>query len=170
MTAWLRAAAASQPVAVALDDLHNADAETLALLEAVSADLAGCPVLLLAAYRPAEAAWPVPAVVLPHAASPISALTPVMARTARVAWPAGAPRLPAVSIGRVCLSMAGSLLGRPAPAAHVGRGAACCGSLRTARGSCRHRHLSASPAAGGQDFQARRFVVWRACRVTAASR
>ena len=38
-----------------LDDLHQADAETLALLETVAAGLAGSPLLLMAAYRPAEA-------------------------------------------------------------------------------------------------------------------
>ena len=55
VVAWLRAATGAQPVAVLLDDLHNADAETLALLEAVSADLAGCPLLLMGAYRAADA-------------------------------------------------------------------------------------------------------------------
>ena len=53
--AWLREAAAAGPVAVLLDDLHQADAETLALLETASAGLAGSPLLLMAAYRPAEA-------------------------------------------------------------------------------------------------------------------
>ena len=53
--AWLRQAAATRPVAVLLDDLHRADAETLALLETVAAGLAGSPLLLMAAYRPAEA-------------------------------------------------------------------------------------------------------------------
>ena len=55
MLAWLREAAAAEPVAVLLDDLHQADAETLALLETVAAGLAGSPLLLMAAYRPAEA-------------------------------------------------------------------------------------------------------------------
>ena len=53
--AWLREAAATRPVAVLLDDLHQADAETLALLETVAAALAGSPLLLMTAYRPAEA-------------------------------------------------------------------------------------------------------------------
>ena len=53
--AWLREAAATRSVAVLLDDLHQADAETLALLETVAAGLAGSPLLLMAAYRPAEA-------------------------------------------------------------------------------------------------------------------
>lgn len=52
---WLRAAAARQPIAVFLDDLHNADVETSALLEYLAAELAGSPVLLAAAYRPADA-------------------------------------------------------------------------------------------------------------------
>src|SRR6185369_17210732 len=56
VVAWLRQAAAARPVAVLLDDLHQADAETLALLETVAAGLAGSPLLLMAAYRPAEAA------------------------------------------------------------------------------------------------------------------
>jgi predicted ATPase len=53
--AWLREAAATGPVAVLLDDLHQADAETLALLETVADGVAGSPLLLMAAYRPAEA-------------------------------------------------------------------------------------------------------------------
>ena len=52
--AWLRECAAARPLALVIDDLHNADAETLLLLEAVAAGLAGQPVLVLAAYRPAE--------------------------------------------------------------------------------------------------------------------
>ena len=54
VVAWLRQAAATRPVAVLLDDLRQADAETLALLETVAAGLAGSPLLLIAAYRPAE--------------------------------------------------------------------------------------------------------------------
>jgi len=50
---WIAAAAARAPVAIVLDDLHLADAETLALLDAV-AELDAVPLLLLAAYRPAE--------------------------------------------------------------------------------------------------------------------
>ena len=52
---WLRVAAARHPIAVFLDDLHNADAETSALLESLATELAGSPVLLAAAYRPADA-------------------------------------------------------------------------------------------------------------------
>ena len=44
-------------MAVLLDDLHQADADTLALLETVASGLAGAgsSLLLMAAYRPAEA-------------------------------------------------------------------------------------------------------------------
>ena len=55
VVAWLRQASATRPVAVLLDDLHQADAETLALLETVATGLAGSSLLLMAAYRPAEA-------------------------------------------------------------------------------------------------------------------
>ncbi|MFJ9627119.1 BTAD domain-containing putative transcriptional regulator [Streptomyces sp. NPDC101175] len=51
--AWLRAAAGAFPLAVVLEDLHRADGETLALLEAASA-VTGVPLLTVASYRPAE--------------------------------------------------------------------------------------------------------------------
>ena len=51
---WLRAAAGRAPLALLLDDLHRADGETLALLESAARELAGCPVLMLGAYRPAD--------------------------------------------------------------------------------------------------------------------
>ncbi|WP_046732748.1 BTAD domain-containing putative transcriptional regulator [Streptomyces humi] len=51
--AWLRAAAARAPLAVLLEDLHRADAETLALVEAAAA-VTGVPLLTVAGYRPAE--------------------------------------------------------------------------------------------------------------------
>ena len=54
--AWLRAAAGSRPLAVVLDDLHRADAETLALLAGAVEELAAAPVLVVAAFRPADAA------------------------------------------------------------------------------------------------------------------
>jgi hypothetical protein len=53
--AWLRAAARSRHLAVVLDDLHAADTETLALLEGVADEIADAPVLLVAAFRPADA-------------------------------------------------------------------------------------------------------------------
>ena len=52
---WLGAAAASRPLAIVLDDLHGADAETLALLDSVAERLAGAAVLLVLAFRPADA-------------------------------------------------------------------------------------------------------------------
>ncbi|OQR59309.1 LuxR family transcriptional regulator [Streptomyces maremycinicus] len=52
--AWLRDAAGRRPLAVLLEDLHRADAETLALLEAAAA-VTGLPVFIAASYRPAEA-------------------------------------------------------------------------------------------------------------------
>ncbi|MER5525331.1 BTAD domain-containing putative transcriptional regulator [Streptomyces sp. NPDC002677] len=51
--AGLRAAASAAPLAVLLEDLHQADAETLALVEAAAA-VTGVPLLTVAAYRPAE--------------------------------------------------------------------------------------------------------------------
>lgn len=53
--AWLATAAGSRPLAVVLDDLHRADAETLALLAGVAEELAAAPVLVVAAFRPADA-------------------------------------------------------------------------------------------------------------------
>ncbi|WP_106961058.1 BTAD domain-containing putative transcriptional regulator [Streptomyces sp. 351MFTsu5.1] len=55
--AWLREAAASGPVAVFLEDLHRADGQTLALLEAAAA-VTGVPLLTVACYRPAEVGEP----------------------------------------------------------------------------------------------------------------
>ena len=51
---YLTAASGPQPVAVVLDDLHRGDSETLALLDTVATATAGVPLLLVAAYRPAE--------------------------------------------------------------------------------------------------------------------
>ncbi|WP_433539037.1 BTAD domain-containing putative transcriptional regulator [Micromonospora sp. CA-249363] len=53
VAAWLDAAAADRPVAVVLDDLHAADAETLLLLTSVTGTTAGA-VLFVAALRPAD--------------------------------------------------------------------------------------------------------------------
>ncbi|RKT02330.1 transcriptional regulator [Streptomyces sp. 3211.6] len=52
--AWLSAAADGRPLAVFLEDLHRADGETLALLEAAAA-VTGVPLLTVGCYRPAEA-------------------------------------------------------------------------------------------------------------------
>ncbi|MEU4167022.1 BTAD domain-containing putative transcriptional regulator [Streptomyces sp. NPDC026665] len=52
-SAWLRTAAAVAPLAVVLEDVHRADAETLALVEAAAA-VTGVPLLTVAAYRPSD--------------------------------------------------------------------------------------------------------------------
>ncbi|CAJ61655.1 BTAD domain-containing putative transcriptional regulator [Frankia alni] len=55
--AWLRTVAdrtPAEPLAIILDDLHWADAETLALLGAVAAQVTDAPILLLVAYRDGE--------------------------------------------------------------------------------------------------------------------
>ncbi|MFJ9561295.1 BTAD domain-containing putative transcriptional regulator [Streptomyces fuscichromogenes] len=51
--AWLRAAASRAPLAVLLEDLHRADAETLALVEAAAA-VTGVPLFTVAGYRSTE--------------------------------------------------------------------------------------------------------------------
>ncbi|MFJ8495422.1 BTAD domain-containing putative transcriptional regulator [Streptomyces sp. NPDC094038] len=51
--AWLREAAGAGPLAVVLEDLHRADGETLALLEA-AAGVTGVPLLTVTSHRPAE--------------------------------------------------------------------------------------------------------------------
>ncbi|MCM2427196.1 BTAD domain-containing putative transcriptional regulator [Streptomyces sp. RKAG337] len=55
---WLAAAAKDRPVAVLLDDLHWADAETLAMLVGLVDLPQGTPVLFVAAYRPDEIGGP----------------------------------------------------------------------------------------------------------------
>lgn len=55
---WLEAAAGERPVAVLLDDLHWADAETLAMLAGLVDLPQGTPVLFVAAYRPDEIGGP----------------------------------------------------------------------------------------------------------------
>jgi predicted ATPase len=54
VTGYLRAAAREHSLAVVIDDLHRGDSETLALLEGVASGASGVPLLLIAAYRPAE--------------------------------------------------------------------------------------------------------------------
>ncbi|MET0862764.1 MAG: BTAD domain-containing putative transcriptional regulator, partial [Nakamurella sp.] len=54
VTSYLTAVAENSSLAVILDDLHRADAETLALLETVVAGTSGAAVLMVAGYRPAE--------------------------------------------------------------------------------------------------------------------
>ncbi|MEU0935930.1 BTAD domain-containing putative transcriptional regulator [Embleya sp. NPDC005971] len=54
---WLAAGARRRPLAILLDDLHRADAETLALLAAAAdGEAAGAPLFVVAAYRPDEVA------------------------------------------------------------------------------------------------------------------
>ncbi|MFK3979434.1 BTAD domain-containing putative transcriptional regulator [Micromonospora sp. NPDC050397] len=53
VVAWLRAAAARRPVAIFIDDLHAADAETLLLLTSAT-EPTGAPVLFVAALRPTD--------------------------------------------------------------------------------------------------------------------
>ncbi|MEU5781232.1 ATP-binding protein [Micromonospora lupini] len=53
VAAWLEVAAVGRPVAVVLDDLHAADAETLLLLQSVTEMTAGA-VLFVVALRPAD--------------------------------------------------------------------------------------------------------------------
>lgn len=55
---WLGETARSRPLAVILDDLHWADAETLAVLTAAADDPAGRPILVVAAFRPDEVDGP----------------------------------------------------------------------------------------------------------------
>ena len=55
---YLEEVGRAAPLLVVLDDLHRADGETLAILADITADLASSRILVLAAYRPAEAAEP----------------------------------------------------------------------------------------------------------------
>ena len=55
---YLEEVSRAAPLLVVLDDLHRADGETLAILADITADLASSRILVLAAYRPAEAAEP----------------------------------------------------------------------------------------------------------------
>ena len=54
LVGYLSAAARTGPLAIVLDDLHRGDSETLALLDTVATEGAGVPLLVVAAYRPAE--------------------------------------------------------------------------------------------------------------------
>ncbi|BEL05845.1 BTAD domain-containing putative transcriptional regulator [Actinoplanes sichuanensis] len=51
---WLGVAAAAGPLVVAVDDLQNADGETLTLFERAVEGLAGRPALVVGTYRPGE--------------------------------------------------------------------------------------------------------------------
>ena len=54
VTVFLKRAAIRQPLLLVLDDLHAADTSSLLLLEFLARDLAGAPILVLAAYRDVE--------------------------------------------------------------------------------------------------------------------
>ncbi|MEV0738114.1 BTAD domain-containing putative transcriptional regulator [Streptomyces sp. NPDC050549] len=89
--AWLRAAAGEFPLAVVLEDLHRADGETLALLEAAST-VTGVPLLTVASYRPAEAGE--------HLGKTLAHLAP--AAPCRVALTGLAPHDVATMVDAVC--------------------------------------------------------------------
>ncbi|MEI5098506.1 BTAD domain-containing putative transcriptional regulator [Streptomyces sp. PmtG] len=55
LLAWLEAVAARRPLALLLDDLHQADQETVELFVLCAERLRRSPVLLVASYRPHEA-------------------------------------------------------------------------------------------------------------------
>ena len=54
LVGYLTAAARTGPLVIVLDDLHRGDSETVALLDTVATETAGVPLLMVAAYRPAE--------------------------------------------------------------------------------------------------------------------
>jgi ATP/maltotriose-dependent transcriptional regulator MalT/DNA-binding SARP family transcriptional activator len=54
ITAWLRAASASQPLVLLLDDLHWADPDSLDLLDFVTRQVADASLLVIATYRSEE--------------------------------------------------------------------------------------------------------------------
>ncbi|WP_329550714.1 BTAD domain-containing putative transcriptional regulator [Streptomyces sp. NBC_00696] len=89
--AWLRAVAGESPLAVLLEDLHRADGETLALLEAAAA-VTGVPLLTVASYRPAE--------VGEHLVKTLAQLAP--SAPARIALRGLAPHDVATVVEAVC--------------------------------------------------------------------
>jgi DNA-binding SARP family transcriptional activator len=58
IASYLGVVSGAAPLLLVLDDLHRADSQTLALLTGVTADLAGCRILILGTYRPAESSGP----------------------------------------------------------------------------------------------------------------
>ncbi|WP_258318839.1 BTAD domain-containing putative transcriptional regulator [Streptomyces griseorubiginosus] len=88
---WLREAAGSGPVAVLLEDLHRADGQTLALLEAAAA-ITGVPLLTVACYRPAEVGEPL--------AKTLAHLAPLLPH--RIALAGLSPRDVATVVDAVC--------------------------------------------------------------------
>ncbi|MEU0429805.1 AAA family ATPase [Streptomyces canus] len=89
--AWLHEAAADGPVAVLVEDLHRADGQTLALLEAAAA-VTGVPLLTVAGYRPAEVGEPL--------AKTLAHLAPRLPR--RIALAGLSPREVATVVDAVC--------------------------------------------------------------------
>jgi len=56
---WLLAQSVHEPLMLAFEDLHWADPSTLAFIQAVTGELAGAPLMLLATFRPEfEPPWP----------------------------------------------------------------------------------------------------------------
>ena len=56
---WLLAQSAHEPLMLAFEDLHWADPSTLVFIQAVTGELAGAPLMLLATFRPEfEPPWP----------------------------------------------------------------------------------------------------------------
>lgn len=54
LVGYLTAAARTGPLAIVLDDLHRGDSETVALLDTIATEATGAPLVIVAAYRPAE--------------------------------------------------------------------------------------------------------------------
>ncbi|HWN58421.1 MAG TPA: AAA family ATPase, partial [Methylomirabilota bacterium] len=54
VTSFLKAGARSRPMLIVLDDLHDADEASLAMLRFMARELRGVPILLVATYRDAE--------------------------------------------------------------------------------------------------------------------
>ena len=54
LAAFLRGAAAAQPLAIWLDDLHAADAPSILLLRFVAGEIAGAPLVVIGCYRDTE--------------------------------------------------------------------------------------------------------------------
>jgi len=54
VTSFLKAGARSRPMLIVLDDLHDADEASLAMLRFMARELSGAPILLVGTYREAE--------------------------------------------------------------------------------------------------------------------
>ena len=89
--AWLIAAARDHRLAIVLDDVHRADAETLALLAMAGTELTEVPILLLAGYRAAESS-----LGLAAALAALAARSPVRVQLTGLSEPAVAELVDAV--------------------------------------------------------------------------